>query len=100
MEVIISNKGNDYCLEVLGRLDTTKASEFEEKIKFLLVLEEIALTLDIAGLTYISSSGLRCFITLLKTIKAKKGSMKIINMQPEIKEVFDMTGFSNIFEIK
>ncbi|MEG1615952.1 MAG: STAS domain-containing protein [Bacteroidales bacterium] len=100
MNIAISNQGKNYVIQTEGRLDTTNAFEFENKVGHLLSLEGINLTLDIAGLTFISSSGLRCFITLLKGVKGNSGQMVIVNMRPEIKEVFDMIGFTNIFDIK
>lgn len=100
MNITISGQGKNYEIIAEGRLDTTNASEFEEKVSSLLKLEELSLKLNVSGLTFISSSGLRCFITLLKAVKANSGNMIIVNMRPEIKEVFDMIGFSNIFDIQ
>jgi serine/threonine-protein kinase RsbW len=55
--------------------------------------------LDCMDFTYISSSGLRLLLTLQKSVLARGGKLVIKNMKPEIKEVFDMTGFSKIFTI-
>ena len=58
------------------------------------------ITLDCTKLDYISSSGLRLFLSLRKEAAAKGGKVIIENINDEIKKVFMMTGFFNLFEIK
>jgi anti-sigma B factor antagonist len=58
------------------------------------------ITLDCSKLEYISSSGLRLFVSLRKEAAAKGGKVIIENINDEIKKVFMMTGFFNLFEIK
>ena len=58
------------------------------------------ITLDCTKLDYISSSGLRLFLSLRKEAAAKGGKVVIENINDEIKKVFMMTGFYNLFEIK
>lgn len=58
------------------------------------------ITLDCTQLDYISSSGLRLFLSLRKEAAAKGGKVIIVNINDEIKKVFMMTGFYNLFEIK
>ena len=55
---------------------------------------------DCAGMSYICSSGLRVFLTLNKNITAKGGKLIIRNLEPLVKGVFDMSGFSQIFNIE
>lgn len=82
---------------ITGRLDTTTAPTLEEDLKPALDgVEE--LVLDFAGLEYISSAGLRVLLSVQK-IMNKQGSMKICNVIPEIMEVFDITGFTDILTI-
>ncbi len=57
-------------------------------------------TLDCNNLEYISSSGLRLFLTIRKEAAAKGGKVIIENINDEIKKVFMMTGFYNLFEIR
>lgn len=82
---------------ITGRLDTTTAPTLEEDIKP--ALEGVKeLNFDFAGLEYISSAGLRVLLSVQK-IMNKQGSMKISNVIPEIMEVFDITGFTDILTI-
>lgn len=55
--------------------------------------------LDCSELEYISSSGLRLFLTLQKSVNARGGKLVIKNMNSQIKEIFNMTGFSRIMTI-
>jgi len=50
-------------------------------------------------LNYISSSGLRVFLVIQKKMVALKGQFKLCNLQPGIKEIFDISGFSSIFSV-
>lgn len=83
---------------IKGRLDTSTASLFEEEI--LNVIQNIKdLVLDFAELEYVSSAGLRVILKCQKAIKSK-GSMKIINVNELIMEVFEITGFIDILTIE
>ena len=81
-----------------GRLDTTTAPELEKELKESLggVSE---LTLDFAGLEYISSAGLRVLLSAQKTMN-KQGGMKIKNVNETIAEIFEVTGFTDILTLE
>lgn len=85
---------------VCGRLDTPSAVKAQQEITPLLENADKLITLDCKDLEYISSSGLRLFLTIRKEAQAKGGKVVIININEEIKKVFMMTGFFNLFEIK
>ena len=85
---------------VSGRLDTPVAVKAQQEIVPLLENADKTITLDCKDLEYISSSGLRLFLTIRKEAQAKGGKVVIININEEIKKVFMMTGFFNLFEIK
>jgi anti-sigma B factor antagonist len=98
MEVKVENKGNEVAMKVEGRLDTMSAPQLEEKITAL--GEEVAdLVLDLAGLDYISSAGLRVLLGAQKKMN-KQGAMKVTNVKSEVMEIFEMTGFSEILTIE
>ena len=88
--------GEDYIVNISGRLDTATAPQFEE-----FIVENISemktLTLDCAALEYISSAGLR---VLLAAQKKMKGNMKLKNVCELVMEVFEMTGFVDILVIE
>ena len=96
MDIIKTVNGEDFIVNLKGRLDTTTAPQFE---KF--ILENIAkmstLTIDCMGLEYLSSAGLR---VLLSAQKRLKSGMKLITVCELVMEVFEMTGFVDILNIE
>lgn len=82
-------------IKIIGRLDTSNSAQLDEEVKEL--KEDDKLILDFSELEYLSSVGLRILLSLKKKLK---DNIKIINVNEFVKEVFDMTGFSDIFEIE
>jgi len=97
METYISNNETQTVISIKGRLDTVNVSDFEKAIAQIISGEMKDVVVDCSALDYISSSGLRIFLTLQKTANAKQGKLTIKDMKPEIKEIFDMTGFTALF---
>ena len=85
-------------IEIAGRLDTTTAPELDKAIN-----ENITdvknLVLNVKGLEYISSAGLRVLLGTQKKMQ-KVGTMKLVNVREEVMEVFEMTGFADILVIE
>ena len=80
-----------------GRLDTATAPELEKEFKG--ALDGVSeLTLDFAGLEYISSAGLRVLLSMQKAMN-RRGKMEIKNVNETVLEIFDVTGFSDILTI-
>jgi len=99
MEVIITN-GPQTLISVSGRLDNITAHEFENAIAPILAGNMEDIVLDCAALGFISSAGLRLFLTLQKAAQAKHGKLRLKNVQSDIKEIFYMTGFSKLFSFE
>lgn len=97
----ITNQKPDYghLISVEGRIDTTNYNEFENAVNEIFNENVEQIYLDCSGLNYISSSGLRIFLTVQKKMMGKGGKFKLYAMQPSIKEIFDISGFSSIFSI-
>lgn len=96
MEIIKTQKENELTIALTGRLDTTTAPQLEEELKLDGVSE---LSFDFEKLDYISSAGLRVLLAAQKTMN-KQGSMKVVNVNADIMEVFEITGFSDILTIE
>ena len=91
-------EGTKTKLKIAGRLDTSTAPELETTIDACISgVEE--LIIDFEGLEYVSSAGLRVILKAQK-IMNKQGSMKIINVNDTIMEVFDITGFADVLTIE
>lgn len=99
MEVEVKINNNSALVKISGRLDTVSALDFENKIKVLFDLEDPDITLDCSDLNYISSSGLRHFLSIYKNVASKNGKLVLKNVSAEIKEVLDMTGFTAFLNI-
>ena len=96
----IQEKPQGMYATVSGRLDTPAAVKAQQEIAPLLENASKTITLDCKDLEYISSSGLRLFLTIRKEAAAKGGSVTIENINEYIKKVFMMTGFFNLFDIR
>lgn len=96
----ITKKENGDALEVAlqGRLDTMTAPQLEQELKsYLGGVKE--LTLDLEGLEYISSAGLRVLLSAQKQMN-RQGSMKLVHVNEIVKEIFEVTGFLDILTIE
>ena len=89
---------SELTVALTGRLDTTTAPELETELKA--SLDGVtALTIDMTGLDYISSAGLRVLLSAQKLMN-KQGEMKIVHVNETILEIFEVTGFSDILTIE
>jgi len=100
MKVDINQDGVNYNLSIEGRIDTTTADQFFAEISPLMKVAGANITIDCSNMSYTSSQGLRIFLMLQKSVKANGGNLVLTGMQPSVKEVFDITGFSYIITIK
>lgn len=93
-----NKNGTDFEIALEGRLDTTTAPQLEKELKDSIdgVTE---LNFDFEKLEYISSAGLRVLLSAQK-IMNKQGHMVIHNVNDDIMEIFEVTGFSDILEIE
>ena len=90
--------GAELLISLEGRLDTVTAPQLEEALKT--SLDGITdLIFDLKELQYISSAGLRVLLSAQKTMN-RQGTMVVRNASEEVKEIFDVTGFSDILTIE
>lgn len=97
MEANIEKKENQTVITVSGRLDTVNANDFQKRLDQTADADLVHVAIDCAALEYISSSGLRAFISILKRAQKAGGDVKVLHLNSNVKEVFDMTGFSALF---
>ena len=100
MRTTIKEEGNKILVVLEGDLDTSAAQETEKEFQTLMAAKDKDITLECKDLNYISSSGLRLFLSLLKSCKPNGNSLILENLNDNIKKVFTMTGFSSLFNIK
>ena len=80
-------------------MDAGNAGEFNEAFDAVLEKRPINLIIDLNGLQYISSAGLRSILTLIKGAKAANAALKFCGMQPMVADVFKVSGFSTMLSI-
>jgi anti-anti-sigma factor len=99
MNVKIESSETCSIVTIEGRLDTASAFDLDRQLTGLAEDGCTRIIVDCTELKYISSSGLRVFLAARKKMENAKGKFLISNLQPEIREIFDIANFSLIFEI-
>lgn len=99
LNVSESTEGDIVVISIEGRLDTATSADFDfalephtDKATRMLV--------DLAGIQYVSSAGLRVFLMLAKKLQKTGGKLVLCNMSSSVREVFDIAGFSKILHIE
>ena len=100
MIVDITRENDGIIVRMEGRLDTPGAQEIAPQMNELAKDADKTIVLDCTDMTYISSSGLRIFLTLRKAAADKGGRIIVRNICNDIRNVFMMTGFLNLFDIQ
>ncbi len=100
MKIDVKQDGEIFVVELEGRMDTNTSPEFQKEMETYYSREGFKMILDFDKLDFVSSAGLRVLLLIQKKSKALNGSLVIKNVKPEIQEVFDMTGFSDILTIE
>lgn len=98
MEIAVNKNGTELTISPVGRIDTATAPEVQAVVD-----ENIGgattLTFDLKDLKYLSSASLRVLMSAQK-IMNKQGSMKLVNVNDDVLDIFDMTGLTDVFEIE
>lgn len=100
MKTTINENAENILVKLSGDLDTAAAQETEKEFKPLMDAKGKTIAIDCSELNYVSSSGLRLFLSLLKSCKPNGNILTLENLNDNIKKVFTMTGFSSLFNIK
>ena len=100
METTVEHLEDKIMVTLKGELDTAAATEVSEKLEPLYTANGKDVVIDCTELEYISSSGLRILISILKG--AKNGGSRVVmkNLNDDIKDVFKLTGFINLFDLE
>jgi anti-anti-sigma factor len=99
MDIVETRSAGAVTLALTGRLDGASSGAFETRMLTHIDAGDHRLVIDMAGLDYISSVGLRVFMVATKRLKPIGGRLVLCALQPTIKQVFDIAGFTPIFPI-
>ncbi len=99
MKTTFKEENQTYIMAFEGRLDTAASSQTERDMQVLYDCEGHDIVLDCSQLTYISSSGLRLFLGLIKNARPKGSHVYLTGLSSDLRQVFDETGFTTLFEL-
>ncbi len=102
MNVSSRRFGNAVVLRVEGRLDQDTCEGFTTELMSHVdgaVREGGAIVLDLSGLEYVSSAGLRCFMLASRQAKAHQGRIYVAALQPMVSEIFEISHFNLVFQV-
>ena len=99
MNITAKKESNALVVTVSGRMDAMTAPEFEKSLSEFIAQGEKAFLINLSGLEYISSAGLRGILASAKRLKEQNGKLIFSGLQGHVKEVFSISGFHGIFKI-
>lgn len=99
MEISQRKQNGIAIVELKGKLDTLACPELEKKLCDIITETECRFLVDFSQLDFISSSGLRVLLIVAKQLKCANGKIVLCGLKKNIKEVFDIAGFSQLFKI-
>ena len=100
MKTTFKQEDNNYVMIFEGHLDTPSSLQVKRELKVLYDCEGHDIILDCKALEYITSSGLRLFLDVLKNAKSKGSKVTIVGLSKELCDVFDEVGFTTLFDIR
>ncbi len=99
MNITETKQGNVTVIKPQGRLDSISAPEFESRMGALIDGGNRLIAVDCTELPYVSSAGLRAFLSIAKKLKQIHGKLVLGALTSQVKEIFDLAGFSSILPI-
>ena len=97
MKINIQRNGDEVVVALNGELDTVTTAQMGEELNRIIEMASNQLIIDCKDLEYISSSGLRFFMQLKRHSEQQNGTVTLINLNDDVKEVFRISGFHHIF---
>lgn len=95
MEIVVREEGKPTIVALIGRLDTNTSPQLDEFATKLIDGGTTDITIDMSDCDFVSSAGLRVIVSMQKRL-VNGGNLVFSNVQPDVMDVFNMTGFSKI----
>lgn len=99
METQVEEKGDVVVIRLEGRLDAASSPQLEKQINSIIETGHFKIVLSFASCDYLSSSGMRLMLSVLKKLKNLEGKLVACNMNDDVMDVIKMTGFQQVLEI-
>jgi anti-anti-sigma factor len=100
MEININENNGVQVIKIEGNLDTSTSPKAESQINEMINNGELKMVIDLSGAGFVSSAGLRVFLSTAKQITAKGGAVKFCSANDVVQEILDISGFSGILDVK
>ena len=98
MEVTESRGGGTTTLRISGRVDGSVSKLLQERVQDIVSRDDNVIV-DLGGMSYVSSAGLRSFIMLAKHAKARQKTIALVALQDEVTEIFEISGLLGLFQV-
>ncbi len=95
----LESKGDTLHVNGVRELGATNANEFRDWVREALQPEHKNIVVDLSQTTFVDSCGLGALVALHKTACGRQGSLKLLNPQPSVKQILDLTRLSRVFEV-
>lgn len=100
MEIVKKDHDGIKIINLSGRLDATSSIDAEQEFNSMTADEGVKLLVNLQNLEYISSAGLRIILICAKQVRKQSGKLCLCSLSTNVNDVFEMSGFSSIFDIK
>ena len=85
-------------LTVSGRVDSSNAQELDDKLKALIEEGKVNIVLDLSGVEYMSSAGLRAIVAALRETNKKRGDVRLAKVSERVGDVLSLAGLDSLFD--
>jgi anti-anti-sigma factor len=102
MKIDVSKAGdsnNITLIKITGRLDTSSSMQLEEQLDDIIGKGDLKIAMDMAGVDYLNSFGVRVLISVGKKLNSKQGQLKLLNLPENVKKLFKVTAITDLFDI-
>jgi anti-anti-sigma factor len=99
MQIFTSKEKDNLVMEIQGRLDAVTSAKLEQECQVLIDQGEKALVMDLGGVDYISSAGLRAILILARKLNGNGGQIRFCCLKGMVQEVFSISGFNSLFPV-
>lgn len=99
MNISRKTEGNIDIINLQGRLDINSASDLKEASREIIDKKNCRLILNMEKVDFVNSAGLGALVSLFKDARSSRGEIRLVNLAPYVKEIFDITQLSSIFNI-
>lgn len=96
----LENLGNALRISAVSQLGAVNANDFRDWVRSALAEGQNSIELDLAQTTFVDSCGLGALVALHKTARSRGGRLRLLNPQPQVQQLLELTRMNQIFDIR